>query len=101
MKITSNFDSGNIELVRLDEAKNDIQLKIRKDTNSDFFQWFHFRLTGADNKNCTLSIVNAGKSSYPSGWPNYNVCASYDRQEWFRVPTTFTKGHKNKNFSNL
>jgi murein tripeptide amidase MpaA len=27
-------------------------------------------------------------SSYPSGWPNYKVCASYDREYWFRCPDT-------------
>ena len=92
MKITSNFDSGNIEIVSIDAKKNDIKLKIRKDTNSDFFQWFHFRLTGAAGIPCKLSILNAGQSSYPLGWENYNVCASYDREEWFRIPTTFRNG---------
>jgi murein tripeptide amidase MpaA len=92
MKITSNFDSGNIEVVRIDQQQNDIRLRIRKDTNSDFFQWFHFRLTGALRKSCHLAIINAGKSSYPGGWENYNVCASYDRDEWFRVPTTYKNG---------
>ena len=89
MKITSNFDSGNIEVVSIDAKKNDIKLKIRKDTNSDFLQWFHFRLTGAMKKPCKISILNAGKTSYPDGWHNYNACASYDREEWFRVPTTY------------
>jgi murein tripeptide amidase MpaA len=92
MKITSNFDSGNIEIVSIDPKKNDIKLKIRKDTNSDFLQWFHFRLTGAASAPCKISILNAGQSSYPEGWENYNVCASYDRDEWFRVPTTFRGG---------
>ena len=92
MKITSNFDSGNIEVVSIDPKKNVIRLKIRKDTNSDFFQWFHFRLTGAVDHRCKISIINAGKSSYPGGWKNYQACASYDREEWFRVPTTFRNG---------
>jgi len=92
MKITSNFDSGNIEFVSIDVKKNAFKLKIRKDTNSDFFQWFHFRLTGAAGKRCKLAIINAGKSSYPGGWKNYQACASYDREEWFRVPTTFRNG---------
>lgn len=92
MKITSNFDSGNIEVVSIDTKKNAIRLKIRKDTNSDFFQWFHFRLTGAVDRRCKISIINAGKSSYPGGWKNYQACASYDREEWFRVPTTFRNG---------
>ena len=41
MKITCNFDSGNIEVIKA-EHPADIQLAIRKDHNSDFFQWFHF-----------------------------------------------------------
>jgi len=92
MKISSNFDSGNIQVVNIDEKKNAIKLKIQKDTNSDFFQWFHFRLTGAMGKPCKLSILNAGQSSYPGGWKDYKACASYDRREWFRVPTTFRNG---------
>ena len=92
MEITSNFDSGNIDVVSIDRKKNDIKLKIRRDTNSDFMQWFHFRLTGAMKKSCAISIINAGKTSYPKGWENYNVCASYDREEWFRVRTTYKKG---------
>jgi murein tripeptide amidase MpaA len=92
MKITSNFDSGNIEIVSIDSKKKDIKLKIRKDTNSDFFQWFYFRLTGAEGVPVKIAIVNAGKTSYPKGWINYDACASYDREEWFRVPTTFRNG---------
>lgn len=92
MQITSNFDSGNIETAGIDEKKNTIKLKIRKDTNAEFLQWFHFRLTGAKGRRCKISIINAGKSSYPGGWKNYNICASYDRDEWFRVPTTFRGG---------
>lgn len=30
-----------------------------------------------------------GKVSYKEGWENYQACASYDRREWFRVPTDF------------
>ena len=92
MKISSNFDSGNIEIAEIDEKKNIIKLKIRKDTNSDFFQWFHFRLTGAAGRPCKISIINAGQSSYPEGWKNYNICASYNREDWFRIPTTFRRG---------
>ncbi len=92
MEITSNFDSGNIEVVSIDAKKNDIRLRIRKDTNSDFLQWFHFSLTGAMKKACKISITNAGKTAYPKGWDNYKACASYDREEWFRIPTTYVNG---------
>lgn len=92
MEISSNFDSGNIEVAGIDTKKNEIKLRIRKDTNSEFLQWFHFNLTGAARKFCKLSIINAGKTSYPKGWKNYSVCVSYDRQEWFRVPTSYING---------
>ena len=46
MQISSCFDSGAIEVVRLDDPA-DIRLRLRKDNAADFHQWFHFRLTGA------------------------------------------------------
>ncbi|UUX50581.1 M14-type cytosolic carboxypeptidase [Nisaea acidiphila] len=88
LRIDAAFDSGNIETVSLDDP-NDIQLRIRKDNQSDFYQWFHFRLSGAAGRGVTMRILNAGGSSYPKGWENYRVCASYDRETWFRVPTSY------------
>ncbi|MBC7475427.1 MAG: carboxypeptidase family protein [Candidatus Sericytochromatia bacterium] len=88
MKISSKFDSGNIEVVDITDSNN-IQLKIRKDSNAEFLQWFHFRLQGEKNKEYKLKIINAGESSYADGWKDYKACASYDRQEWFRVPTEY------------
>ncbi len=91
MKISSNFDSGNIKVINLKNDGN-IELEINKDTNSDFLQWFHFRLSGAKDVHCKISILNAGETSYPKGWENYNACASYDKIEWFRVPTAYVDG---------
>ena len=87
MKISSNFDSGNIDVVSINNPEN-IQLKIRKDTNSDFLQWFYFRLVGAKGYPCKLKIINAAETSYPF-WEKYQAAASYDRKNWFRVPTFF------------
>ena len=91
MKISSNFDSGNIEVLSAN-ACDDIQLAIRKDAQSDFYQWFHFRLTGAQGEVCVMKIGNAGESAYPGGWENYQAVASYDRETWFRVPTDYENG---------
>ena len=33
--------------------------------------------------------ANAGQSAYPKGWEGYQAMASYDRLNWFRVPTSF------------
>ena len=38
--IISSFDGGNIEVVKADDP-SDIQLKIRSDTNAEFFHWFY------------------------------------------------------------
>lgn len=88
MKITSNFDSGNIEVLQAD-APDNIQLAIRKDNQSDFYQWFHFRLSTEHAQVHTLTITNAGDSAYPDGWKDYQAVASYDRQTWFRVDTEY------------
>lgn len=88
MKITSNFDSGNIEVIQADSVDN-IQLAIRKDHNSDFYQWFHFRLHSTSFEPHTIRITNAGTSAYPDGWKDYQAVASYDRETWFRVPTEY------------
>lgn len=91
MHITANFDAGNIEVINL-EDKKDIQLAIRPDVGDEFFQWFNFRLSGQVGEQYVLNIVNAGESSYPTGWENYQAVASYDRQHWFRLPTTYKEG---------
>lgn len=91
IQINSNFDGGNIEVISITD-NGDIQVKIRKDVSMDFFQWFHFRLTGAADKACKIQILNAGECSYPEGWEDYKACASYDKQEWYRVPTSYENG---------
>ncbi|MCH8551844.1 MAG: hypothetical protein LAT62_07905 [Natronospirillum sp.] len=91
MRISSAFDSGNIEVVKAEDP-NDIQLNIRKDHQSDFYQWFHFRLCGQPGETHRLRIMNAGNAAYPKGWENYRAVASYDRDTWFRVDTVFENG---------
>ncbi|WP_350656350.1 M14-type cytosolic carboxypeptidase [Psychrobacter sp. S1-30-MNA-CIBAN-0213] len=91
MHITANFDAGNIDVINLDDKK-DIQLAIRPDVGGKFFQWFNFRLSGQVGEQYVLDIVNAGEASYVKGWENYQAVASYDREYWFRLPTTYKDG---------
>ena len=86
MKISSNFDSGNINVIEC-SAPGNIRLSINNDKNSEFYQWFHFRLTGAKDQLCALRIENAAGAAYPNGWENYQAVASYDHETWFRVST--------------
>lgn len=91
MHITANFDAGNIDVISL-EDKKDIQLAIRPDVGEEFFQWFNFRLSGEIGEQYVLNIVNAGAASYLEGWENYQAVASYDREYWFCLPTSYKDG---------
>lgn len=92
IEISSAFDSGAIEVVSIDGHSAD--LRIRNDlrgngTQSEFLQWFHFRVSGAEETGATLRIGNAGATTYPGGWQDYRATASVDRACWKRVPTGF------------
>ncbi len=80
LSITSSFDSGNIIVTALDG--DTATLEIRKDKDSDFYQWFHFRVAGAKGRRVTLNITNCGGSAYPGGWEGYKARYSVDRQDW-------------------
>ncbi len=88
MKIFSNFESGNINVVNADTPQN-IQLTIPADKHTDIAQWFHFRLESEAQVSHHFEIQGLAKSAYPEGWKDYDVVASYDREEWFRIPATF------------
>jgi murein tripeptide amidase MpaA len=88
LKISCQFDAGAIEVVSAKSA-DAIDLNIRKDSHADIIQWFYFRLQGAQAQPCTIRLLNAGKAAYPKGFEDYQAMASYDRVNWFRVPTTF------------
>ncbi len=88
IRINSSFDSGNIEVIDASDSAS-IQLKIRKDTNSDFLQWFYFSVAGVKGKTCRITLVNAAQTSYPKGWEGYDVATSVDRQFWYRTPAEY------------
>lgn len=91
MFISANFDSGNARLISCEDASN-IVLEIETDSGSNFYQWFHFRLTGAAKEDCRIQIINAGGAAYPAGFENYQAVFSYDRECWTRVPTSLVDG---------
>ena len=101
MRISSNFDGGSIGII---DAANpsDIRLRLLEDNAAEFRMWFYFRVAGAKGQKLNFTIVNAGESNankglvgMPEPWPDYRVLASYDREEWFRLPTSIdgTNGH--------
>ena len=90
-KISSSFDAGAISVIDSTNSQN-IRLALRGDNAASFSQWFYFRLQGAAYQPCRIRIENAGQSSYPEGWEDYQATASYDRSNWFRVPTHYEDG---------
>ena len=90
LSINAAFDSGNIRLVGIRDDQ--VDLEIVKDHQSDFYQWFYFRVAGAAGRKLTFRIVNAGGSAYPFGWPGYKARASADRQRWRTVETRYADG---------
>ncbi len=90
MKITAAFDSGNIHVSAIEG--DTAQLQIRKDRDSDFYQWFHFRVSGAKGRVITLNITNCGGSAYPGGWNGYQARVSEDRMDWRMADTRYADG---------
>jgi murein tripeptide amidase MpaA len=90
LSISNALDGGNIRLVAIDGDR--IDLEIAKDHQSDFYQWFYFRLTGAGGRAVSLRILNCGGAAYPLGWDDYRACLSHDREEWERVDTSYLDG---------
>jgi murein tripeptide amidase MpaA len=90
LSITSAFDGGNIRLVATHGDR--IDLEIVKDRESEFYQWFYFRLTGAAGRAVELRILNCGGSAYPLGWEGYRAVQSCDREDWERADTSYQDG---------
>ena len=89
LRIDAAFDSGNIEVVSIDGAT--AHLRIPNDRNSEFAQWFHFRVSGAAGRELVLTIDQLADSAYPEGWPGYNACVSEDRAYWGRAESSYDK----------
>lgn len=91
MQISAAFDGGNIEVLGIGDHGR-ARLAIRKDNQSDFYQWFYFRVSGARGIDCRLEVVNAEGAAYADGWRDYKPVASYDRVRWFRTDAAYVDG---------
>ncbi|MFL6863954.1 MAG: M14-type cytosolic carboxypeptidase, partial [Allosphingosinicella sp.] len=56
LNISAAFDGGNIRVVEISGDRAD--LEIVHDNQSEFYQWFYFRLTGAKGRAVELRITN-------------------------------------------
>jgi murein tripeptide amidase MpaA len=88
ISITSQFDAGAIDVLSTDDPAA-IRLRVRPDSHADFAQWFYFRVSGVRDEPLTMSFENAADCAFADGWRDYRAVASYDRINWFRVPTRY------------
>ena len=87
LHIDAAFDSGNIEVLGIDGRT--ARLAIRRDNESEFFQWFHFRVAASAGEEIVLKLTGLNASAYPGGWPDYDACVSDDRAYWQRASSSF------------
>jgi len=94
ISITSAFDSGNIRVLSITDTPEHVraELEIVTDHQSDFYQWFHFRLANAAGRSVELAIVNCAGSAYPDGWTGYRARISEDRESWTQADTSYADG---------
>ena len=99
--ITSDFDGGSIHCVSA-ESPEKFVLELQADPVGEEIYWFYFRLSGGRDQTCRIRITNAAdafrleerkETDIPGPWMDYSACASYDRLNWFRVPTVFKDDH--------
>lgn len=90
IQINAAFDSGNIRVIGIEDDR--VDLEIAPDHQSEFFQWFHFRIAGARGRRITFRILNAGQAAYAFGWPGYRARVSSDRQSWRLTDGTYEDG---------
>jgi murein tripeptide amidase MpaA len=88
MEISADICGGSIQVVRV-LSESAVELALRKESAADLKQWFHWKARAPRGAPAEYRIVNANEAGNPQSWENYQALASYDRERWFRVPTTY------------
>lgn len=88
VQISTAFDGGNIIVKDASDPRN-IRLNIAKDHQSDFYQWFYFRVSAAPAQTVRMVIENVAEASFPSGWSDYRAVVSHDLESWHRTTTVY------------
>lgn len=89
LDIRADFDSGNIQVIDASDRQQ-VRLAIRPDSHSPHLQWFHFKVSGlAPGEVHRFALENASTSTFSRAWQGYQALASYDQQDWFRIPSHF------------
>lgn len=95
--VNATIPGGRIAVISADDP-GDIRLSLPADPGGDFRSWFYFRVTGAPGVERRFHFTDAGLSlrarlanreGYPNQWQGGGPVASYDGEDWFRLPSSF------------
>ena len=81
--VDAGFDGGNI-IVHHVNGPDDIMLGINRDAHSEFYQWFHFRLSGARGVPCRIRASAHGTER----GRRHGCCSTSVRAEGRHRPTS-------------
>ncbi len=92
IKISCNFDSGNIlqKSSKQIKDKNVFTLEIRKDpypksVKKKYQNWYYFKVDNVKGKKCKFVIENL--VNIDNDWKGHNVVCTYDHKFFFRTST--------------
>lgn len=94
IKIKSNFDMGNIKVLKINQKNKLVELTIkhgpmeRKNKKYGHDYWFYFK---AENIKKNTRFYLKKLTSISDEWYKFDVCYSYDNKTWHRFPTHSTK----------
>jgi hypothetical protein len=97
ISVGGTIPGGRVEVVDASDPA-DVRLRLALDGGSEFRGHFHFRATGVRGLACNFSLLNAGdtlatrlpgRDDVENAFTNTGPMASYDRVNWFRLPSTF------------
>lgn len=100
VSVSAAIPEGSIEVVS-DHDPADIQLRLRQDDEKTAMFYYHFRAIGLRGRDCRFRIINAqesvarrlaGRTNDEHCWNSPGAMASYDLNNWFRVPGVYEDG---------
>ena len=97
--ISTNFESGNINHIKNVQRKKDVLVVLEiqdepypSNTKNKYQNWFYFKSNDVERKSITYTIQNI--KVFGNDWKGFNVCYSYDNENWKRIKTSFSKKKK-------
>ncbi len=87
IQITAAFEAGNIVVHAIEGSE--ARLSMRRDAQSELFQWFHFRVSAAEGRELVLRLIGLNDSAYAAGWTHYQAVVSENRRDWTRAGSCF------------